>query len=207
MNKIIVLSVATVAILTFSGCDKGDKAAEATKQATTEVAAATKDAASKTADVAKEAANKAVEATKEAATNVAEKAKETADKAVEATKEAAANVADKAKETATKAVEATKEAATNVAEKAKTAVAGGDDKGAGLFTKCKSCHGADGKTKALGKSEVIAGQSAEDLTKKLTEYKAGTRNVAGMGTLMKGQVASMSDEDIKALATYISGLK
>ena len=218
MNKIIVLSVATVAILTFSGCDKGDKAAEATKQATTEVAAATKDAASKTADVAKEAASKAVDATKEAATNVAEKAKETAskateavketaDKAVEATKEAASNVAEKAKETANKAVEATKEAATNVAEKAKTAVAGGDDKGASLFAKCKSCHGADGKTKALGKSEIIAGQSAEDLTKKLTEYKAGTRNVAGMGTLMKGQVAPMSDEDIKALAAYISNLK
>ena len=64
-----------------------------------------------------------------------------------------------------------------------------------------------GNSGALGKSEVIAGQSADDLTKKLTEYKAGTRNVAGMGTLMKGQVASMSDEDIKALATYISNLK
>ena len=214
MNRIIVLSVATVAILTFSGCDKADKAAEATKQATTEVATATKDAASKTADVAKETATKAVEATKEAANSVAEKAKETAtkateavkesaEKAVDATKEAASNVAQKAKETATKATEAVKESA----EKAKEAVAGGDAKGAQLFAKCKSCHGADGKTKALGKSEVIAGQSADDLTKKLTEYKAGTRNVAGMGTLMKGQVGSMSDEDIKALATYISNLK
>ena len=218
MNRIIVLSVATVAILTFSGCGNSDKATEATKQATTEVATATKDATSKTADVAKEAASKAVEATKEAAANVAEKAKETAtkateavketaEKAVDATKEVATNVADKAKETAEKAVEATKEAAANVAEKAKTAVAGGNDKGASLYAKCKSCHGGDGKTKALGKSEVIAGQNADELAKKLTEYKAGTRNVAGMGTLMKGQVAPMSDEDIKALATYISNLK
>ena len=181
MNKIIVLSVATVAILTFSGCDKADKAAEATKQATTEVATATKDAASKTAEAAKETANKAVEATKEAAHDVAQKAKETANKATEAVKE--------------------------TAEKAKEAVAGADDKGAALYAKCKSCHGADGKTKALGKSEVIAGQSADELVKKLTEYKAGTRNVAGMGTLMKGQVGNMSDEDIKALATYISNLK
>ena len=214
MNKIIVLSVATVAILTFTGCDKAEKAAEATKQATTEVAATAKDSASKAveatkeaaanvADKAKETATKAVEATKEAASNVADKAKETADKAVEATKEAASNAVEKAKETADKAVEATKEAATKAAD----AATGGDDKGATLFAKCKSCHGADGKTKALGKSEVISGQSAEDLTKKLTEYKAGTRNVAGMGTLMKGQVGAMSDEDIKALATYISNLK
>ena len=214
MNRIIVLSVATVAILTFSGCGNSEKAAETTKQATTEVATATKEAASKTAEVAKETATKAVEATKEAANSVAEKAKETAakateavkesaEKAVDATKEAASNVAEKAKETATKATEAVKE----TAEKAKEAVAGGDAKGASLYAKCKSCHGADGKTKALGKSEVIAGQSADDLTKKLTEYKAGTRNVAGMGTLMKGQVASMSDEDIKALAAYISNLK
>ena len=210
MNKIIVLSVATVAILTFSGCGNSDKAAETTKQATTEVAATTKEATTKTADVAKETATKAVDATKEVAqkaketaTKATEAVKETAEKAVEATKKAANDVAQKAKETATKATEAVKE----TAQKAKEAVAGNDDKGAALFAKCKSCHGADGKTKALGKSEVIAGQSADDLTKKLTEYKAGTRNVAGMGTLMKGQVASMSDEDIKALATYISKLK
>ncbi len=192
MNRIIVLSVATVAILTFSGCDKGDKAAETTKQATTEVAAATKDAATKTVAAAKETATKATEAVKESAK-----------KAVDATKEAANDVAQKAKETATKATEAVKE----TADKAKAAVAGTNDKGAQLFAKCKGCHGADGKTKALGKSAVIAGQSADDLVKKLTEYKAGTRNVAGMGTLMKGQVGNMSDEDIKALANYISNLK
>jgi len=93
-------------------------------------------------------------------------------------------------------------------EKAKNAVAGGDvAKGKAIFAKCASCHGADGKTKALGKSEIIAGQPAADLEKKIQEYKAGTRNVAGMGMLMKGQVGSLSDEDIKAVAAYISSLK
>ena len=210
MNRIIVLSVATVAILTFSGCGKSEKTAEATKQTTTEVTTTTKEAASKTTDVAKETATKAVEATKEVAqkaketaTKATEAVKESAEKAVDATKEVANSVAEKAKETATKATEAVKE----TAQKAKDAVTGDNNKGASLFAKCKSCHGADGKTKALGKSEIIAGQNADDLVKKLTEYKAGTRNVAGMGTLMKGQVASMSDEDIKALATYISNLK
>jgi len=75
-----------------------------------------------------------------------------------------------------------------------------------FFAKCAGCHGADGKTAALGKSAVIAGQPAADLEKKIAGYKAGTLNVAGMGALMKGQVASMSDADIKAVATYISGL-
>jgi len=210
MNKLVILSVATVAVLTFSGCgnsskDEGtkntvstatEKAVDATKEVAAKTTEAVKETATKAADVAKETADKAVDATKEAAT-----------KTTEAVKESASKAADAAKETATKAVEATKEAAGAVANKAKEAVAGGNEKGKAAFAKCVSCHGADGKTKALGKSEVIAGQAAADLEKKINEYKAGTRNVAGMGTLMKGQVASLSDEDVKAIAEYISSLK
>jgi len=216
MKKIIVISVATVAILTFSGCNNGDSKAAETAKATTEKAAETtksvadsvKEAASKTVDAAKETANKAAEATKEAASKATEAVKETASKAADATKEAANKATEAVKETANKAAEATKEVAATATQKAKEAVAGaGDAKSAALFKKCAGCHGADGKTKALGKSEVIAGQNAEDLVKKITAYKAGTRNVAGMGTLMKGQVATMSDEDIKAVAAYISNLK
>jgi len=189
MKKIIVLSVATVAILTFSGCGNDNKSAE-TSQKATEV---TKSAS----EAVKEAANKTVEA-----------AKESANKAVEATKEAAANVANKAKEAAQKAAEATKEAANKAANAVKEATASSDNsKGKEIYKRCVSCHGADGKTKALGKSEIIAGQNADDLVKKLEEYKAGTRNVAGMGALMNGQVKSLSDEEIKAVAQYISNLK
>ncbi len=190
MKKIIVLSVATVAILTFSGCNDNKKEDTGTAAATTvtksanNAVEATKNAVAKTAEAAKETANKAAEA-----------AKETADKAAEATKEAAAKTAEAVKETADKAA------------KAAAGATGSNSKGAELFTKCKACHGADGKTHAMGKSAVIAGQNADDLVKKLEAYKAGTRNVAGMGSLMNGQVKSMSDEDIKALADYISKLK
>ncbi len=79
--------------------------------------------------------------------------------------------------------------------------------GAKLYGKCVTCHGKDGKTKALGKSAIIAGQKKEDLVEKIKGYRAGTLNVAGMGTLMKGQVGNMSDEDINTLADYIAGLK
>ena len=194
MKKLVIISVATVAVLTFSGCGNSSKeettktAVEATKKATE----ATKEVAAKTTDAVKEGANKAVEATKEAAGAVADKAKEAATKTTDAVKEGA----NKAKE-----------AASDMANKAKEAVAGGNEHGKAVFAKCVSCHGADGKTKALGKSEVIAGQNVADLEKKIQEYKAGTRNVAGMGMLMKGQVGSLSDDDIKAVAEYISTLK
>ena len=149
---------------------------------------------------AKEAASTAVEKTKEA---VVEKAAEVKTAVVE--KAAAATAAVAA--TATAAAEKTKEAASAVAEKATEAVAAatGPD-GKALFAKCAGCHGADGKTAALGKSAVIAGQAAADLETKISGYKAGTLDAAGMGALMKGQVATYSDEDIKAVAAFISGL-
>ncbi|MBD3843091.1 MAG: zinc-ribbon domain-containing protein, partial [Campylobacterales bacterium] len=59
--------------------------------------------------------------------------------------------------------------------------------GAAAYAACGACHGADGKTAALGKSAIIAGQSAADIESKLKEYKAGTRDVTGNGALMKGQ--------------------
>jgi len=80
------------------------------------------------------------------------------------------------------------------------------DGGAIFKSKCASCHGADAKTKALGKSAVIAGQSAGTLTTKLKGYKAGTLNAHGMGTVMNTNVKAMSDSDLKAVAGYISKL-
>ncbi len=79
--------------------------------------------------------------------------------------------------------------------------------GAALYKKCAGCHGAKGEKKALGKSAVIQGWDVAKIEEALKGYKAGTRNVHGMGGLMKGQVASMSDADIKAVAEYIHGLK
>jgi cytochrome c553 len=77
--------------------------------------------------------------------------------------------------------------------------------GAALYAKCAGCHGANGKTKALGKSAPIAGMAAADVVKDLEGYKAGTLNKNGMGGVMKGQ-ANMSPEDMKAVAEYISKL-
>jgi len=79
--------------------------------------------------------------------------------------------------------------------------------GKALFAKCAGCHGQNGEKKGLGKSDVIKGWDAAKTEEALKGYKAGTRNVHGMGGVMKGQVAAMSDDDIKALASYIATLK
>jgi len=79
--------------------------------------------------------------------------------------------------------------------------------GAALFKKCTACHGKSGEKKALNKSAVITGWDAAKTEEALNGYKAGTRNIHGMGMLMKGQVASYSDADIKAVSAYIAGLK
>ena len=150
-------------------------------------------------------ATKAVESTKEVAHNAMDATKDAVDKAVEATKEAA----QATKEAAIKALDSAEESVTKTVG---TAVAGAVESyvvsaGKEAYAKCAGCHGADGKTKALGKSPVIAGQSKEDLVTKLNGYKAGTINVAGMGNLMKGQVASMDDTAIEAVSIYISKMK
>ena len=219
MKKLTVLSIMAASFL-LVGC--GDSATGAEAKAATEhkTESTMKCGEGKcggdkksAATEAKEAATKAVEKTTEA---VAQKATE----AVEKTTEAVAQKASEAKEAATKAVDAVKEKASSAVDSAKAAAAtaasaataavaaateSGPD-GKALFAKCAGCHGADGKTSAMGKAPLLAGQSAADLETKISAYKAGTRNEHGMGMLMKGQVASLSDADIKAVATYISGL-
>jgi len=190
MKKIIILSIVAAAVL-LTGC--GEDSKKIATDAATKAVESTKEATSHAADAAKEATDKAVE--------TAEKAVEATKKAVEATKEAASQAVDSAKEGVATATAAAATATAAVADTAKNIA------GAAAYAKCKGCHGSDGKTLALGKSPVLAGQTKEELLTKLNEYKAGTRNVSGMGTLMKGQVASMDDEAIDAVSTYISTLK
>ncbi|HSR73395.1 MAG TPA: c-type cytochrome [Sulfurovum sp.] len=152
----------------------------------------------------KKAAAEATAATREAV-------KEDTTKAVEAVKvkaeEMAAVTAEKAEEMKAAAASKVAEAAAVVKEKAEEVAAGEANTVPAAYEKCKSCHGVDGKTKAMGKSAVIAGQDKAALIASLNAYKAGTKNVTGMGMLMNGQVASMSDADIEAVAEYLSLIK
>ncbi|MGE5625053.1 MAG: c-type cytochrome [Bacillota bacterium] len=66
---------------------------------------------------------------------------------------------------------------------------------------CTSCHGKD----ALGTSgqfPALAGQYKDYLIQALHEYKNGGRG----NPIMKGMAANLSDQDIKDIAEYLSGL-
>ena len=123
-----------------------------------------------------------------------------------ATEEVAKEAPAEANVTATDATPATEANATTEEAAAPAEEAAAEAPGKALFTTCAACHGPDGKTLALGKGAVIAGQPKADLLEKMHAYKAGTRDITGNGMLMKGQMAALSDADMDALADYISSL-
>ena len=51
----------------------------------------------------------------------------------------------------------------------------------------------------------IAGQSLEYTTQQMNDIKSGARS-NGQSIVMKGIMAGVSDEEIKAISTYLSGL-
>ena len=75
-----------------------------------------------------------------------------------------------------------------------------------LYKKCAGCHGQIGEKSALGKSKIIQSMSKDEISTAINGYKDGSYGGAMKG-LMKGQVASLSSDDVESLSTYISGLK
>ena len=69
---------------------------------------------------------------------------------------------------------------------------------------CAGCHGQHFEKVAMGKSKVVKDMSEADILVALKGYKDGTYGGAMKG-LMKGQVASLSDADMKAMAASIKG--
>ena len=184
MTKLTILSIVAASVLLTTGCsDETKKAAADTAKATTQtVAAAAKDV--------KASVQKAVDAAKEKASAVSD---------------VVVQKASKAKEAAVDAVESAKEAVAPKEQSTESASPSAVD-GKAVFAKCVACHGQNGKQKALGKSNVIAGQSADEVVEKLKAYKTGTRNVNGMGMTMKAQVSTLTEAEIEAVAGYISTL-
>jgi len=77
---------------------------------------------------------------------------------------------------------------------------------AALFKKCAGCHGMNAEKKALGKSQVIQGWKASKIEVALKGYKDGSYG-GPMKALMKGQVATLNEAQIKSLAKYIESKK
>ena len=79
--------------------------------------------------------------------------------------------------------------------------------GAALYTAkgCTACHGADAKSPIMPAYPKIAGQGKEYIIQQMTDIKSGARN-NGQTAAMKGIMASVSEDEIKTLAEYLSGL-
>ncbi|AGZ82225.1 c-type cytochrome [Campylobacter fetus] len=83
--------------------------------------------------------------------------------------------------------------------------------GATIFNKCKACHGVKAEKSYLNKVPVLTTVDAAERLALMKEYKAGTveggKGKFGMGGVMKGQMATLSEADMAAVNDYISTLK
>jgi len=78
--------------------------------------------------------------------------------------------------------------------------------GANIYKKCSKCHGENGKHKAFGKSSKIAGSKTEQTISVLNIFKNMSK-YDKFAKVMNKQVSKLSDEEIRAVAEYISKLR
>ncbi|WP_353247858.1 c-type cytochrome [Salinisphaera sp. T31B1] len=71
---------------------------------------------------------------------------------------------------------------------------------------CAGCHGPSGLGNAAAKFPHLSGQNPQYIVTQLTAYRDGTRSGYRNATIMNGVAERLSDADIKALASYVSGL-
>jgi len=80
--------------------------------------------------------------------------------------------------------------------------------GAKLFMErtCFACHGKDAKTPILPEYPKLAGQSEAYMVRQILDIKSGARN-NGNTAAMQGVLHLVNEDEIKALAAYLAGLK
>ena len=71
---------------------------------------------------------------------------------------------------------------------------------------CLTCHGKDGKTTIMPNYPKIAGQNEAYVLQQMKDIKSGAR-ANGMSAAMKGIMHLVSDEEMEALAKYISTMQ
>ena len=193
----MVLSVALAFVLI--GCSDSAESSSAKKeisnqvQETAQVVSKTKEATAVVVEQAKTITKESVKQVKEITQKVAIEVKKASAQAVE-------NVAHSTAELATKVEVQAKEVTEEVSSVAKPTI-----DGKVVFTKCVGCHGSNGERKALGKSQLIQGWEISKTVAALNGYKDGSYG-SSMKGVMKSQISKLSDEEIKAVAEYISKL-
>ena len=72
---------------------------------------------------------------------------------------------------------------------------------------CLACHGPSGLGNAAAKYPAIAGQHATYTAKQLNDYASGARETDGKTRMMRDIAERLSAEEIKALSSYVQGLR
>jgi cytochrome c len=80
--------------------------------------------------------------------------------------------------------------------------------GADLYMKktCFSCHGKDAKTPLLPIYPKLAGQSPEYAYNQMQDIKSGAR-ANGQSAAMQGVMHLVNDDEMRAIANWLSGLQ
>jgi len=71
---------------------------------------------------------------------------------------------------------------------------------------CFTCHGKDGNTTIMPSYPKVAGQNEAYALQQMKDIKSGARS-NGMSAAMKGIMHLVSDEEMEALAKYLSTLQ
>lgn len=72
---------------------------------------------------------------------------------------------------------------------------------------CSACHSPTGKGNDAARFPALAGQWPEYIETQLKAFRDGTRSNDGDGKMMRTTAMDMSDPEIKAVASYIYGLR
>ncbi|MBW3226932.1 c-type cytochrome [Marinobacter adhaerens] len=71
---------------------------------------------------------------------------------------------------------------------------------------CAGCHNPQGNGNAPAGYPALGGQNAEYLIKQLKAYRDGARNNGSNAAIMMDVAAKLTDAEIEAVSSYISGL-
>jgi cytochrome c553 len=72
---------------------------------------------------------------------------------------------------------------------------------------CAACHGPTGAGNGAAEFPRIGGQNTGYAAAQLNNFKGGERGTTGKGQMMAAVASKLSDQEIQALASYISGLQ
>lgn len=75
-------------------------------------------------------------------------------------------------------------------------------------TACLACHGPDGRGNAPAGYPSLHGQRAAYIVLQLQAYKSGSRTTdKAQGSMMKTEASKLTEDQMKAVAAYIQGLR